>query len=56
MKKEYEAFNGMFMLKIETILDEDECQSNEPKNDNAKVNNDDVPYEAVRNIFDLCGH
>ena len=46
MKKEYEAFNGMFKLKIETILDEDECQSNEPKNDNAKVNNDDVPYEA----------
>ncbi len=46
MKKEYEAFNGMFKLKIETILDEDECQSNEPKNDKAKINNDDVPYEA----------
>ena len=56
MKKEYEAFNGVFKFKIATGLDADEQRLEElkelekelghKKNSNAKVNNDDVPYEA----------
>ena len=62
MKKEYEAFNGVFKFKIATGLDADEQRLEElkelekeleqekekehKKNDNAKINNDDVPYEA----------
>ena len=56
MKKEYEAFNGMFKFKIATGLDEEEQRLEElkelekelghKKDANAKVNNDDVPYEA----------
>ena len=56
MKKEYEAFNGVFKFKIATGLDADEQRLEElkelekelghKKDANAKVNNDDVPYEA----------
>ena len=55
MKKEYEAFNGVFKFKIATGLDADEQRLEElkelekelghKKNSNAKVNNDEEGWD-----------